>query len=330
MIDLIVQVFREPRIKTHSHLALMLAIARRCGDASGVCFAKHSTLGADARMHPKSITRSLSELEELGLIRKVKPQPTEDGRRQTDRIYLTLGAVTLPPTGEDEGNAALPPGNAPLPGGSHTVTAPGSGKLPQKSPLEESHEEQDARDARELSPIDGVDVPAAVTLIWHMVGDNGRKRSSRPKIEKALAAALKRRPREVAAEDHLKQILVGIRAYLADPDTRKEGGRFEHGAHRTIEGDVWQTFLAGGAPEPAKDDAPDPAIDPAVGTTLEPGPKLQRLWAELASQGMPWDSARGPRPGMPGCRISPEIQREFGFTPWAPEPPADDDSAAFA
>lgn len=325
MIDLIVQVFREPRIQTHSHLALMLAIARRCGDATGVCFAKHATLGADARMHPKSITRSLSELEELGLIRKVKPAPGEDGRRQTDRIYLTLGAVTLPPTGEDDGNAALPPGNGALPGGSQTVTAPGSGKLPQKSPLEESHEGQDARDAREPASIDGVDVSQAVGLIWAVVGDNGRKRSSRPKVKKALVAALKRRPRDVSADDHLKAILQGIRAYLADPDTRKENGRFEHGAHRTIEGDVWQTYLAGGESSQA-----EAAADPELGTALEPGPKLQRFWAELAQQGMPWDPARGPRPGMPGCRISAEIQREYGFTPWAPEPPADDDSAAFA
>lgn len=77
MIDLVVQVFRSPAIKDSTHLLVMLAIARRCGDENGRCFAKQTTLAKDCRLHPKTIQKVLAQLEseDLGLIRRVSHLP---------------------------------------------------------------------------------------------------------------------------------------------------------------------------------------------------------------------------------------------------------------
>ena len=328
MIDLIVQVLRCPRITTPTQLVVALVIARRCGDDRGCCFAKQATLATDSRLHQKTVAKTIAELEGMGLIRKVKGRVLEDGRRTTDHLYLTLDAVVLPPTGpDDDGSPALPPGSPPLPGKESTTPSPGSPRLHKKRPDEETNEGEDARDSRELAEQDseGVDLDSAVAVIWAGVGDNGRRRSAKAKVKKALSAALGRRPRGVDAEDHLKRILQGVRAYLAHPDTRKEGGRFEHGAHRTLENDVWESFLDD---QPARAAAGErQAADPDLGSVDAPGPKLMRYWMETHGQGLPWHAERGPRPGMPGCRVSDEIQREFGVEPYAA--PGDDDASAF-
>lgn len=319
MIDLIVQVFRSPEIKTTTHLAVMLAIARRCGDENGVCFAKQATLGADARIHTKSVGRSVAELEKLGLIRRVKGSTDGNGRRSTDHLYLTLKPVTLPATGgSDSVNAPFPPGSPPLPGEGAHDSLPGNPGLPCKETLEETPEEEGG--ASRLSEDSGpVDYALAVEMIWRSASDQGRARSSKPDLEDALRSAIKRRPKGVTEEGHLRRILLGIRAYLQTPDARKEEGSFQRGIHRIVTRDRWASFLDGDTPIPA-DRLP---VDPQIGTDAEPGPDLQRLWAELAAQGMPWNEERGPRPGRAGCRISADIQREFGFTPWEGEQPLD-------
>jgi hypothetical protein len=48
----------------------------------------------------------------------------------------------------------------------------------------------------------------------------------------------------------------------------------------------------------------------------------QRLWMEdYRAAPLAWrEHERGPPPGQPGCRVSPEIQREFGIEPAAPQP----------
>lgn len=47
----------------------------------------------------------------------------------------------------------------------------------------------------------------------------------------------------------------------------------------------------------------------------------QRIWMQDFVAGAEWrEHERGPRPGEPSCRVSPEIQREFGIDPAAPQP----------
>ena len=319
MIDLIVQCFRSPHIQTTTHLAVMLAIARRCGDENGVCFAKQATLAADTRLHAKSVGRAISELEAMDppLIRRVKGTVDDRGRRSTDHLFLMIPAVTLPATGPKPGDRApLSPWSPVSPSMESCAPSPCSTGLPIKRPLEETNEDNKNGASREMenSPID---YAQAVEMIWRSVGEEGRKRSSKKDLDSSLRSAIKRRPKGRGEEAHLRLILTGIRAYLSTDEARKENGAFERGAHRTIVKDRWESFLDGDQPL-------DPAampVDPLIGTDMAPGVQLQRLWAELAAQGMPWNEARGPRPGRPGCRIDPAIQREFGFTPWEGEQP---------
>ena len=65
MIDLIVSAIRCPQITTSTQLVLALAIARRCGDEGGRCFAMQSTLASDTRLHPKTVARTLAEFEAM-------------------------------------------------------------------------------------------------------------------------------------------------------------------------------------------------------------------------------------------------------------------------
>ena len=66
MIDLVVQAFRSPKVQTATHLVVVLAIARRCGDMNGVCFAKQTTLAEDTRLHPKRSERPSPSWRRLG------------------------------------------------------------------------------------------------------------------------------------------------------------------------------------------------------------------------------------------------------------------------
>lgn len=325
MIDLIVQCFHAPSLKSGTHLLVALALARRCGDENGVCFAKQSTLAADTRLHQKTIAKVLMEFESEGLIERVKYAAKADGTRVPDDIYLTLPAVVLPATGArrkgvlDSLPDATSHGVLSAEAMESSVPKPGSPRLPKKRPLKKPIEETNARDARDVS-IEGIEMDQAVAVIWAGVGEEGRKRTTRPKIKTALEAALKRRPKGVGAEPHLKRILTGLRAYLQSEEATKHNGKFEKGTHRLLEGDVWEAWLDDNSARAGKGvDAP---VNPELGTMEEPGPKRQAMWMDLDRQGMTWDPDRGPRPGERGCRVSPALQAQFGYAPAADAPSA--------
>lgn len=318
MIDLIVQCFRSPNLRTGTHLLVALALARRCGDENGVCYAKQATLAADTRLHQKTIAKVLAEFEGEGIIERVKYPAAADGTRRPDDIYLTLPEVVLPRTGSGRRGVEDSQGSASGHGvlGAETmessVPKPGSTGLPNKRPLKKPIEETNAR-KRAKPDFEGIDVDQAVMVIWAGVGEWGKKRSSRPKIKTALEAALRRRAKDISAEDHLKRILMGLRAYLTSNEATKEKGRFEKGTHSILEGDVWEAWLDDNGTRAAAGSAP---VDPDLGTMEEPGPRRQAMWMDLYRQGMTWDPDRGPRPGERGCRVDPDLQVKFGVTPW--------------
>lgn len=315
MIDLIVSAIRCPQITTSTHLVLALAIARRCGDENGRCYAMQSTLAKDTRLHPKTVARTLAEFEAMDppLIRRVKHAADAAGRRKADDIYLTLPAVTIPASGPAKPGSRV----------SAKASKPGSPvskameSCVQSQGVQDSIEETTEETIKESTvglasdePSDSVDLAIATATVWEAIGETGKKRTTRPKIEASIKAALKRRPKGVSEADHLKRMFGGLRAYLGSDEVRKEGGRFEKGTHRIFEGDAWEVWLG----EPVRA-AGAPPVDPELGTMDEPGPKRQRLWMDLERQGMTWDAERGPRPGLLGCRVSPELQREFGYEP---------------
>lgn len=323
-------------------LLVALAIARKSYER-GYCWASQAVLADDTGLNVRTVRRAIADLEEIGWVDKLENR-RDDGARRTDHIWLTLPSVTLEAEVADADSLSEQAGRvsarkrAPRPGPPDTRAA---NYKDEGESEDESEGEGNAREPRDLAETDVVDFKMATQGIWMVVGDNGRKRSTKGKVEAALRAAVSRRPDGQSAIDRLELILRGVRAYLSDADTRKEGGKFEHGAHRTLEGDRWETFLAEGGAQPAPTTVAQASpADPNVGTLEQPGPALQRLWAERAYQGLGWDSSQGPRPGMPGCRISPEIQEKFGFIPYSSpitatfehvpaEPMAEDESAAW-
>jgi hypothetical protein len=55
---------------------------------------------------------------------------------------------------------------------------------------------------------------------------------------------------------------------------------------------------------------------------LRPSEIRQRLWMQdYQARPRDWrEHERGPKPGEPGCRVTPEVQREFGVEPAKPQP----------
>jgi hypothetical protein len=62
--------------------------------------------------------------------------------------------------------------------------------------------------------------------------------------------------------------------------------------------------------------------DAAGDPLLRPTETRQRFWMQdFATSPRDWlEHERGPKPGKPGCRVTPEIQREFGLEPAKPQP----------
>lgn len=314
MIDLVVQVFRSPAIKDSTQLLLMLAIARRCGDENGRCFAKQTTLAKDCRLHPKTVQAHLAKLEEDGLIKRVRhlPDPVTSVRRNDD-IYIVLPAVVLPKLNGPEGSLGLPDGESTTPG-------QGSGGLHKKRPDEETIEVLSAE---------------AAARLWEKTGTKGRTRTRRTKITSAFKAALNRRPAGVDLASYARRIEFGVECYLSSADATKEGGQYAKGTHRVLEGDEWALHIPEGVEPPVASPVASEGPADDMGSMFSPGADRARLWMELDAEGRAWDPARGPRPGMPGCRVPAELQIEFGYTPYddakarqvAPSPAADIEDA---
>lgn len=140
---------------------------------------------------------------------------------------------------------------------------------------------------------------ADIDDLWALVSAKGRERSSRKDLERSTRAALRR-------GHALGDIRRGLTAYYASREATKDGGEFAKGAHRVIENDRWREFVSA------------PATASAWNTgILSPDDQRQRAWMQdWRDHPGHWRRGdRGPEPGQAGCRISPDIQREFGVEP---------------
>jgi hypothetical protein len=167
---------------------------------------------------------------------------------------------------------------------------------------EEKEEEGTFGPIGSASPSDLV-TKAELDALWAVATAAGRRRSGRKDVERAVRAAIRRGAT-------LADIRNGVAAYYASDDATKDGGEWAKGLHRLIENDRWREYDA----EPA---------------TLFDGPKLsgppewqQRAWMRDFIEALfEWrEHERGPKPGQPGCRVAPALQREFGVEPAAPQP----------
>lgn len=115
----------------------------------------------------------------------------------------------------------------------------------------------------------------------------GKRKTTRPDVEKAAGAALKRGARPT-------DLIQAFRAYYALPDCRKDEGRFSMGAKVLLANDRWREFL------------PDTVVE-AVAKPAAPLVIARRLrhWQDTGS----WDSAWGPKPDTPANDSPAPAQR---------------------
>lgn len=238
----------------------------------------------------RQIPISMNRLQNLGLITMRKGQGkmanggvtnAYDLHWEFDYGYLKGSAL------KDKGSAVVAKGSA--------VTAPeiGLNRLSRKESVGFSS---------------GV-IEEIYNLVWKEASEASRKRSSK----KLLQDAIRARGRDGASREDL---LAGALGYFRDRENFREGGKFQKGAHRVFSSGVWEQYVEEG---PRIDErAPDTA--PIVSAEAKSPPisqAYQRRYMELDAQGLPWDvHMRGPRPGLPGCRISDTLLREFGYEPY--------------
>lgn len=143
---------------------------------------------------------------------------------------------------------------------------------------------------------------ADLDAIWALAPAKGRERSSRKDLERAVKAAVKR-------GHSVDEVREGVEAYYASREATKDGGEYAKGVHRIVENDRWQEF----SPSAGPFETPE-AGGFATGI-LAPSEARQRIWMGDWKAGADWKTGdRGPKPGEAGCRVSPEILAEFGFT----------------
>lgn len=138
--------------------------------------------------------------------------------------------------------------------------------------------------------------------MWAQAPNRARERSSRKDLERSVRAAIRR-------GHTVDQIAAGLAGYYASREATKDGGEYAKGLHRMVENDRWQAFVVGDLASPTS------PLDPM----LQPEDWRQRKWMEEFVEGrFSWAGQRGPEPGQAGCRVAPEIQREFGVEPAPP------------
>lgn len=323
---------QEEKFSTSNVKFVALAIAR-ASLMNGACWASQATLSEVTGLSTKTVHRCVQEMVQCGWMRLVERRRA-DGGRSTNKMWLTLPAVTLnqdtlpaKPQRFLPGEHADEVDSEGVPLDTVALQVPPSGLTPSDSEsgayLKGDSKGKEGRDSGRAKEdgTQGPDLDSAVGLIWQRASEQGRRRSSRADIRKALDAALKR-------GHPIERILKGLGAYFASPDATKDDGAYQRGAHVMLANDRWESFLDDAQARQERQDA-SPAAQEArevTGTLEEPSEAMQRMWMELYGQGMPWNPERGPAPGRLGCRVAPALQREFGVEPYG-APPADDAGA---
>lgn len=208
---------------------LMLLVLANFADEVMSCWPSHKRLADDTGLTQRTVLTVLKALEGKKLISRAE-RSRSDGSRTSDKITLHLGGEMASPRAE-----TISVGGETVSGGGETSdtgvgkSTAGGGEiispLTTFEPSTEPKEEPKRATARDLAQ-----------KIWDLQPVlDGKRRSTRPDVERALAAVLK-----VAQPD---EILGGCRAYYALPASRKDAGAFAMGAERLLQRDRWREFL---------------------------------------------------------------------------------------
>jgi hypothetical protein len=303
----------------HSARLVLFALANRHNKISGLCCPGQASIARDAGVSKNSVTRALQALVSAQLIKIIPQGGRANGGRRADAYVFLFPLLKAEdddfPTVGNSPTPDIPTVDLDIPMVERDIPTTGS------KPGSNQEKNQDSVGKEADSPT--VDFGAATELLWKAASDKGRQRSSKGDIDKALRAAVKREP--------LERIMRGMGAYFRSDEASKDDGEFQKGIHRMIQNDRWSGYLDDEAARVSKGESFTEELQQArdqAGTVDAPSEQRQNLWMELFTQGMPWDSERGPQPGRLGCRVAPEIQRKWGITPFG-VPSADADSAAF-
>jgi len=289
---------------------LVLFLIANYADEEGSAFPSQERLAQDGSMDVRTVQRTLAALEACDppAIARERRQ-RDNGSRTSDRITLLLGRPDRF-SGRGEKQDDNLSGKAPAQ--SRGVPGAESPPEPVTDPLEPA-----TRSANDIPE----NIRAWAASIWAESPDCGKRSStSRAEVARALRAATESRGHNPAL------IAEALRRYYADPETTREKGRYAKGVHRMIENDrclEWAPDSAEGLPGPRTDlpkpgtKAPADGGDSDIGTLEQPGPRRQRSWMEEWRESpFKWQPhVRGPAPGEAGCRVSAELQREFGAVP---------------
>lgn len=305
---------------------VLYTLADHHNQDNGQCFPSQSTIAEEAGVSRNTVPRALQSLVDAKFIRIVTRGglSARGGRRSDSYVFL----FPLLKAGESGRRTMVDIGKSHSPHDGNSFPPPWGAIPPTMGDQSDSNQEIEPDSVGENASDPMVDFSAAVDLLWKSASDAGRQRSSKGDIETALKAAVKRGPGTPV--ERMERIMRGMGAWFRSAEATKDDGSFQAGVHRKIVKDRWAGYLDDEEARAAAGQNTSPAAAKAaqtMGTIDAPSPARQKLWMELFNQGMPWDEERGPKPGRLGCRVSDEIQLQFGVTPY--HAAGDDDSAAF-
>lgn len=333
MIDLIVKVFNTD-FPDYKLKLVALAIARRCGNEDGLCWASQSRLAKDCSMSRKTAMKYIGKLEEVGAIKRVKRKPNGSQYR-SDLISLTLDAVTLPASGvkqppveemddqmlldfmlgdsDVENSEESPvPDRSPVPAGDTDESLSGTrSPVPAgdtKKPSQETKEE--TPDPEPPWPVDDdgiLSLRLAANYLFWMATDNSRARSSVDQLHDALEDLFNDLPSGFQPAVWFANLVKGTKAYMSSDSALNDGGRYVFGVHKLYaQKKFWDVWVPMGAKADQKD--------------LDPNDKwrgLIRSWqrslADPQSSTPFWVESHGHPPDHFARRIPLSVLQEFGL-----------------
>lgn len=335
---------------------VMFALAGHHNDETGLCCPSQATLARRTGLSVDTVGRAVKRLEGMVdgkqtgvryITRHVRRDPVT-GERFSDAYTLHFASprqlALLLVQQADEEERQGQPGN--LRGGQLALLA-SQGATPQgadkggggamRPPSPHGADETRNQIGKGSS---GAKTPGATTAqveaIWALIPTQRatKEQPDLPDVRKrseskgVVAAALSARLRDGDDFDRIKR---GVAAYYADPDITKEGPRgpyqYAQGAQRVLRKGLWETYVEAAEEQDDGDDLFAPSTRQPDGTVAPSAPVdlvadwqgavwLQEWLANPAS----WRGERGPQPGHQGCRISPDLQRANGVTPWGDQP----------
>lgn len=291
-------VYRLPAKLTASECAV-LAMLALMADEDGACWPKQGTVADRVRLHVDTVKTVLRDLHTKGLIRKEK-RTRDDGSQTSSMLVMTFPPADLK---SEKGGVSPPTPGRMTP---KTDEAPGAMR-PGGAGADDPPHESSPEDIPPKSPKG--DLPASIRAVAGKIRDATPKAALHDASVGDIGRALKRAVDDGADPD---EVAAALRAYYADPDNAREGGRFAKAPHRMIQADRWRTWV------PDLIDAVIPSAPPAVPPAVMAA-HLERVWTsrlEDFNRINLWKPEYGPKPGQPGCAVPPHIVERLGIASW--------------